>query len=164
MAVIGLLTLNPFGTRPLGHDMAQSVQPDSVPNSDASASSSGNPSTTDTSVGNQPQTDGTGRAGSGAAGSGGTGGGGTGGGGTGGGGTGGGGTGGGGTGGGGTGGGGTGGGGTGGGGTGGDGGGGAGTGTATPELPSGILVAVGLLPLMAMALWLRRRGYRLSRS
>ena len=139
VAVIGLLTLNPFGTRPLGHDMAQSVQPDSVPNSDASATSSGHPSTTETSVGNQPQTDGTGRAGSGAAGSGATGSGGTGSGGTGG-------------------------GGTGGGGTGGDGGGGAGTGTATPELPSGILVAVGLLPLMAMALWLRRRGYRLSRS
>ena len=156
MAVIGVLTLNPFGTRPLGQDTAQSVQPDSVPNSDASASSSGHPSTTDTSVGNQPQTGGTGSSGtgSGATGSGGTGGGGTGGGGTGGGGTGGGGTGGGGTGG----------GGTGGGGTGGDGGGGAGTGTATPELPSGILVAVGLLPLMAMALWLRRRGYRLSRS
>jgi hypothetical protein len=144
--------------------MAQSVQPDSVPNSDASASSSGHPSTTDAAVGNQPQSNGVGGAGSGGTGSGGTGSGGTGSGGTGSGGTGSGGTGGGGTGGGGTGGGGTGGGGTGGGGTGGDGGGGAGTGTATPELPSGILVAVGLLPLMAMALWLRRRGYRLSRS
>jgi hypothetical protein len=169
VAVIGLLTLDRLGTTPFGQDVARTTQPDSVPNSNATASSSGNPSTDQTSAGNQPQTSGStntgsGGTGSGGTGSGGTGSGGTGSGGTGSGGTGGGGTGGGGTGGGGTGGGGTGGGGTGGGGTGGDGGGGVGTGTATPELPSGILVAVGLLPLMATALWLRRRGYKLSRS
>jgi hypothetical protein len=149
VAVIGLLTLDRLGTTPFGQDVARTTQPDSVPNSNATASSSGNPSTDQTSAGNQPQTSGSTNTGSGGTGSGGTGSGGTGSGGTGSGGTGSGGTGG---------------GGTGGGGTGGDGGGGVGTGTATPELPSGILVAVGLLPLMATALWLRRRGYKLSRS
>jgi hypothetical protein len=97
VAVIGLLTLDRLGTTPFGQDVARTTQPDSVPNSNATASSSGNPSTDQTSAGNQPQTSGSTNTGSGGTGSGGTGSGGTGSGGTGSGGTGSGGTGGGGT-------------------------------------------------------------------
>jgi len=35
---------------------------------------------------------------------------------------------------------------------------GQGQGTKTPELPSGVLFGIGLLPLLAGIVWLRRRG------